>query len=288
MKRLIATIMCTLMLAPTVEMAAAQDRAPSADACREEVNHALAKEQRLYRIVLFGQQSAETTVIGSVFYDEEGNAWYKAGESEWRSTAKGFENTTWSDTQVDNMNEHAGEDPPIVPRRGIFDTKRTLTSDLIPYMLQSVRALQCRLDLVCKTAVLSLQAEGDDAQELTDVEVPGCIVTTKQSFPGCHLAHADKGVEQKSDILTYCEKVAGDLLKREAVLLKFAVEYDAAYRSVLQLAGIFDSFLEDFRWTLTGSIRQVARLVGWLNGIPCFLASCEDTLPSTEEEEPQP
>ena len=79
---------------------------------------------------------------------------------------------------------------------------------------------------------------------------------------------------------TYCYNAAEEILEHEREMLKLLVEYDAAYRSVLQFAGIFDEFLQEYRWTLIGHIRQAASMIGWLDNIPCFLSSCDEYPPT--------
>src|SRR5687767_7486225 len=55
--------------------------------CLDEVYTAIAREQRLYRAVVFGQNTASRLPQGSTQYDGDGNAWIKTGENQWKSYA---------------------------------------------------------------------------------------------------------------------------------------------------------------------------------------------------------
>lgn len=243
--------------------------------CRAVIEKSLAKEQRLYRSILFGQKKAKDAPINEVRFDTDGIPWIKENEDEWRSVSPGYEDTTWSDAQMNDRSE-------LPPRKGIFETRRVATSDLVPYLTQAYRALKCRSTIVCKVVENSLTQESTEAQEISIV-VPGCIEEKRNTLPVCHLYAADRGKMEEADLLSYCRKVRDDLVAREKDLLKETTEYDAAHRSLLQLSGQVDAFLQEFRWPLANSLRKTAELVGSLYRIPCFIASCDESPPATEE-----
>ncbi|MDO8468440.1 MAG: hypothetical protein Q7S29_01655 [Candidatus Peribacter sp.] len=236
--------------------------------CRTLVVNALSREQRLYRSVLFGQKKAKDAPLNEVRFDSDGHPWIKEKEDNWRSVSPGYEDTEWTDTQMDNMSE-------LPVRTGIFETRRVSTSDLVPHLTQAYRALKCRSTIVCKVVENSLGQESAEPQEVT-VVVPGCIEEKRKTFPGCHLVAAERTKPEEADLLTYCRSVQGGLVEREKDLLKMTTEYDASYRSLLQLSGQMDAFLQEFRWPLANSLRKTAELVGALYRIPCFIASCDE------------
>ncbi|MFH0851789.1 MAG: hypothetical protein V1876_03500, partial [Candidatus Peregrinibacteria bacterium] len=235
----------------------------------------LAKEQRLFRSVLYGAARAEDAPLNEVRYDKQGNPWIKTEEDSWRSTAAGFEQTTWSDALMNSSGE-------LDPRKGIFETKRVATSDLVPYLVQAYRTLKCRSAQACKAVELSLTQEAPDPQEIV-VIVPGCTQETKQTFVGCHLAAGESKSPEQADLLTYCRLVLNDLVAREKDLLKTATEYDASYRSLLQFSGEFDAFLQEFRWPMASTIRKAVQMIGSLHRIPCFIGSCDESPPPDQQ-----
>jgi hypothetical protein len=250
---------------------------PGGDTCRAAVDKALAKEHRLFRSVVYGLRSASEAGVSEVRHDEEGNAWIKVKDDEWRTAAPGLESTTRSDDEMDQKTD-------TKPRQGIFETRRVDTSALIPHLTQSVRALQCRLAAVCGAVRESSENEGEDPVPVT-VEIPGCIPIERETFPSCHQEPGGMSAHVAAYELVHCDDVMVSLLGREAALLKMAVEYDAAYRSLLQFAGNFDAFLSGLRASVTGTLRQVTGIVGVLQRIPCFLSSCDEYPPGREGEE---
>ena len=256
-------------LCPGIASAATTSRT-GGDACRAKVNFEIARELRLYRAMLFGKPYARNAPINDVRYDKDGMAWIKTKKdgTDWSNLDSVNGGLTWSDSTMDGNDEHKD----FMPIRGIFETKRTTTSELIPYLLQTIRALDCRLDVLCNIARESIQKEGDTPVTIDDIEPLGCKkFANLTSYQECHITEtADFG-----DTLTYCDDTAQQLKSREVALLKLVVEYDAGYRSLLQFAGNFDLFLREMRWPLAGTVRQAAEIIGKLGRIPCFLSSCD-------------
>ena len=220
--------------------------------------------------------------MGTVRFDKEGMSWIKIEEDKWESieekdAEKGVETETKerTDDEVDNNDEMKAL--PAMEwehRKGIFETERMLSSELIPYLTQSIRAFRCRSEAMCKIAQLSVTQSEDDPQERT-VQPSGCIELKMQTLPACHFARKDGTYPDAADTFKDCDNVVKEMVQRELDLLKLAMEYDAAYRSMLQFAGNFDLFVKELRWPLTFTIRQVAGIVGQFNRIPCFLSSCD-------------
>lgn len=267
---LIGLPVVALLIAPLHFIALAQEDKPDLDSCRVVVDGLLGKEQREFRATLFGQPKAEDSAVGSVRYDTDHVPWYKIGENQWQSTHPDNDGLTWGDVLIDSFAEF--ED-----KKGIFETKRTLTSELIPYTTQSLRVLQCRLDVLCARVKESPKfTEEEDPQDIT-INATACEEFEGLTIPECHV-RKDGGVNVALavDIDTYCNAIATDILAKEADMLKMTIEYDAAYRSILQFGGDFDLFLEQMRWPMSNTIRQSAYIIGNLSRIPCFLASCDD------------
>ena len=235
----------------------------SPDACVAEVDRELAQEQRIYRGVLFGHTKAEKARPGDTRYDTKGNAWIKLrddGRMVWRSPAPNFKNMIWEDGRMNDWDE-------AEPRTGIFETKKALTSELIPPLTQSMRALRCRLAAVCEASV--------SKEETIMVQTPGCMELPVDPMPSCQFGDTAKA-GQVGIMRGYCRQVADRLLDQESELLKLAVTYDASYRSTVQFAGNFDLFLKEFRVSLLTPIRQAVSLLGQLNRIPCFTSQCDE------------
>lgn len=233
------------------------------DACVADVNRELAQEQRIYRTVLFGHTTAEKAELGDTRYDKKGNAWIKLKDGNravWRSAAPQYNDMIWQNALMHDQDEARS-------RRGIFETKKALTSELIPPLTQSVRALRCRLAAVCEASVRKTGT--------TTVQTPGCIELPVDPMPACQFGDTAKA-GQVGIMRGYCRQVASHLLDQEKELLKLAVTYDASYRSALQFAGNFDLFLKEFRVSLLTPIRQAVSLLGQLNRIPCYSSQCDE------------
>ncbi len=247
-----------------------------ADACKTDIEISLAREHRLYRRVLFGMPRAAEEDTGAVRNDKEANMWFKADKNAWRSQAKGYEGTTWTDLMMDQMVER---DPlqstdAQTFRRGIFATRGVLTSELIPPITQSFRALQCRAFTVCEAAQRALGGL-KPTDGLYTLRIPGCRTLRVRAPVACT---PDSGnaisVLSLTSMLNECTPIVEALLARESEMLTLSVTYDAAYRSLLQFAGTFDDFLSVFRLDLLRPIRQSMPLLQQLSRIPCFLAQC--------------
>lgn len=260
----------------------AHTSAASADGiCINAINGKLSREQRIYRTVLFGLTPAEKASNGETRYDEEGNPWIKMDKDTWRTQAAGYKNTTWSDAQMDIMVERDTLSPSPI-RRGIFETKKVLTSELIPSLTQSMRALKCRVETVCENALAVIPKSGLAPGTKITVQPRGCIPFEVEPIYACQMgAEQDKDgdyAHKASEAIarTYCKKIAAQLLEREADVLRLAVSYDASYRSLLQFSGHFEFFIEEFRASLLLPVRQAVSLLGRLQRIPCFLAQCDE------------
>lgn len=255
LRRLLASAVLLAMIAPS-----AHAQFVDTQECGGQMYDALAHEQRLYRSVLFGMKKAKDAPIGDVRFDKDGNSWLKKNGNEWRSNAEEFADETWNDSTMDD----SGDAP---ERRGIFEIRSALTSELIPPLTQSLRALQCRLRAVCKLAVKSQSAK---SEEKITVQPDGCNEFELAPYSACK-----EGVQATVGAQS-CDEAVDGIMMREIELLNVVVAYDAAYRTLLQFSGSFEGFLTAFRFPLIQPLWQLTRAVGTFANMPCFLAQCDE------------
>ncbi|PIR48979.1 hypothetical protein COU80_01030 [Candidatus Peregrinibacteria bacterium CG10_big_fil_rev_8_21_14_0_10_55_24] len=287
MKRfLLLSAIFLLGFASFAKVKAEEPPVPNEATCKARIDHELAREQRLYRYALFGRSKAEDAGIGEVWFDTEGIAWYKAAKNKWVSlTHPGLEWTNITmekQAEIDTIPTDKGG--MNFPRPGFFDTKRVLTSDLIPHVEQGTRSLQCRVNTLCAAVRAMMQLSSTDGAIPVTGTADGCLEREMSSMMECQFALTKNQVDNAL-AFTHCEDVGEQLIEREIALLKLLFEYDASYRSLLQFAGFFDTFLEDLRWTVVGNIRQAASIIGWLHRIPCFTSSCDEYPPQLLRED---
>lgn len=252
-----------VLLAMTAMLSPAMMHAQNvSESCLQKTYDMMARDEREYRSVLFGQKASEDLPEGSVRFDEDGNTWMKTGKNSWKSLDEGFEGTTWSDRLMD---ERADLDE----RRGIFETRAASTSDLIPPLLQSMRALQCKLQAICDLSLKSQKLKEDETDPLT-IKPDGCIEFEMEPMMECR---TNTTVDLSP---SNCLDAVDAILEREEKLLQTVVAYDAAYRSLSQFAGIFEGFLNDFRFPLIEPIWQMVRALGSLDNMPCFNGQCDE------------
>lgn len=252
--------------------------AQGADICRQKMNNEIAREQRLYRSYLFGKRNAKDAAVGDVRYDTAGWAWIKNSTSNtpWQNSNPNNQDLRWSNQVMDSNDEHAD----VLPLIGIFETKRVSTSELIPHLLHTMRAFECRLEALCEISRFSETKSGNQPVGIPSIQPIGCIeFTNATTWPECHFNEPEMTTLDQGDTRTYCDKITDQLIAREVELLKLAVEYDAGFRTLLQFAGNFDIFLRELRWPLSVTVRQAVELIGQLERIPCFLSSCDATPP---------
>lgn len=256
--RLPSALLVAALLVAHVPPARAQEAVSAS--CTKEIYAGMATEQRIFRAVLYGQKKAEKEEIGNVRYDKEGNPWLKTADGEWRSLAPGYEGTTWSDTQMDLQGA-----APV--RRGLFERREAVTSDILPEVIQSVRALQCRLKAQCDRA---RQSVGFTGATLT-IKPDGCVPLPYAAFPACAAP-----LDVAEATISACDEATVAVLEREMRLLELQVSYDAAYRTLLQFAGQMEGFMEDFRLPLLQPLWQAVDALSAFDGVTCFLSQCDE------------
>ena len=248
--------------------ASAQDI--TTDACLTEMYSAMLKEQLFFRSVLFGQKDAAALPHNAVRYDASLNAWIKTGDNTWKSYAKGFEGTTWSNTL---MNEQGY--PP--KRTGMVETERVLASEWLPPRLQATRAFRCRLRAVCLAAV---QSRASSAAETLSVQPDGCISVNMKRFNACRdtqtVNQSTVDVGAANVQIGVCDQAVDEILEREANMMTLVVSYDAGYRSFLQFAGIVQGFSDALRTPVLGTLTNVVRSMQHIGSASCFNAQCDE------------
>lgn len=213
---------------------------------------------------VFGISTEEAAAVShGTIYNENGLLWTKIN-------GRGY--NEWHAALVFQSDEDMEKDAEVEPRRGIFETRRVLTTELVPYLVSSMRALQCRTKAICEGAQQTILSSENGTPEYT--EPLGCQSIAIRPMPECQFGGTGTYPNAEA-ALSYCPPVQQQMLEREAELLKFAVEYDAAYRSLLQIAGNMDLSLRELHWPFTATIRHSAALIGKLAHIPCFLSSCD-------------
>lgn len=256
--------------------------APATGECLQDLYDAFGREHRLARAVVFGRPPAERAPISAVYYDRQGDPWVKTGEDEWSSPSDEFDGETWTDSDMDDQAEtdpqcDDGKDETsdlekscvVLPRRGILEVRKTPTSDLVQPLVQTIRALQCRLRSVCELGAASIGKEPGDT---VDIMIDGCLPMTFPIMEGCR----DLTQTTYNTLAGNCREARRELVTREMELLTLTASYDAAYRSLAQFAGMFQEFLTQFRFPLIEPLWQTVRMLGGLNGIPCFQAECNE------------
>lgn len=251
------------------------------EACLGDAQDAMGQRQRELRIVLLGQPEAKRSLPGSLRYDKEGKPWLKTAKDTWKSAPaeeEKDENAAPSpsqpnedeETKSDSDMDDNGEFP---PRLGWLEVKKAQTSELLPPILQSVRAFQCKLDNVC--LLLSRSIIEDQPDEI-EVSSPGCIKETLPPLSACAITGADAPDSTAViRVIEQCEQMRDTIAAREAQMLKLLIAYDSAQRSLRQLLGMMDTFVADLRNVLLGPVWQAVRAYQNIGRLPCFSSQCE-------------
>jgi hypothetical protein len=267
MMRFLAPLFAGLLILSSshAPIALAQDATHSQ--CIDEVYASLQREMLFERSVIFGQKTAANLPRGAIRFDTLIKPWIKTADNEWKTY--GNEDSPLTDASMDSRSY-----PPR--RRGILETKKALTSELIPPILQTMRAMQCRLRYVCEAALRSRASEIPQSFQL---EADGCIKMTVQRFNSCR---TDESLEATSiDISTMnvqvgvCDAAAQEMMKREMSMLTLVMAYDGSYRSFLQFAGITQSFGSALRQPVLDVLSKTVMTLQNLGSGPGFTAQCD-------------
>lgn len=260
-----AAACCIALAMPSAAWAQDTGAAFDASACHTDLTRAMGSRVREFRAVLFGVPKAADAPAGAVRFDREGNAWTKTGDA-WRSAAEGFNGTSWSDGQMDGQAEFPA-------RHGYLAVKKASTSELLPPLLQSARALGCKLENVCAALSASVGTPGTASVK---VHTPGCVEETVPALPSCVPQEGgEAGQSAVQQLVQECAGMRQAIFDRETSVLEFIVAYDAGHRTLRQFLGLLETFTLDLRSTLLGPVWQAVRSFQALGRIPCFSAQCE-------------
>lgn len=271
----------------------------SVELCITQMKAHLAQQERVFHERLFGRKHAQELPKDSTLYDTERLGWIKTDNNTWtivdekgkpvdggdvRSDDQMDEEREW-----DGMNDVAQENEEDLAQEGwfalegIFEQKSVLTSQIIPDILQSVRALQCRTSTVCDAVTKSFEQVEAGEDGTIRITVPGCRTMLIPRLDGCAFGNWKIGAGEQSNkvqgvdistVTTMCQPLAAQLMERNATLVRVAVSYDAAYRSLLQIAGSLDQFLWGFNGSILAPVEQTIPLLENLSRLPCFTAQC--------------
>jgi hypothetical protein len=154
---------------------------------------------------------------------------------------------------------------------GILETKKRLTSELVTPLTESYRALRCHMRAIC--AGVDFALNGGANSNFTNFQPLGCEPIDISSVARC--TFAENAYIDKNELSLFCTTTVDRALEIEKASLKMAVAYDAGYRSVLQIAGMLDRFVDDLPTRVFSPLRDMIALLGKLHTIPCFIGQCD-------------
>ncbi len=160
-------------------------------------------------------------------------------------------------------------------RKGIFETQGRLTSELVPPLVESYRALRCRSYTICAVLRESVGVKGGEVT----VRPLGCAEQTVPRYAECYLAEPQStftaSQNDEDDLRKYCGQMVEDSLQFERRALQLAVAYDSGYRASAQIAGMIDWVQVEFPGYVLKPLRDMVGLLGKLYEIPCFIGQCD-------------
>ena len=235
MKRLLALIGIALVILPVT---ASAQITPSTIACSQRFQDDLLAVHDTYRSYLFGSRKV---------VDEN-------GDDQFEVLTGGFTDAA---------------------RRGIFETQRRLSSELVTPIVETYRVYRCRSIDICTLLAQSFTQNGGQV----DIQPLGCALETVDRYPECFLSADSSRPGLQSDVtelVRQCRTVMEQTLRAEQSILRLAVGYDAGYRSMLQMAGMMDWMLEGFPTAALKAISEMVNMLGKLHQIPCFIGQCDN------------
>lgn len=290
MKRLIAAIGLLLFLLPQ-SISATDDPAasisPGATTCVQDIDKTLNRERFLYESVLFGVRPASEERGGATRVDSEGTEWIKNDKGKWVSDGRDamtddeMDRKTASDPLRDIAAEReqgitsgATEETPAI-RHGILESQQALTSDLLPPILQSFRAFQCRAAAACE-GIGRVAASGEASTETMQITIPGCETLPVKPVQSCRPSPLINDWNDLSVIRAHCDPVMRTMVRYQEAQLAFLTHEDAAHRTLRQFAGYLEPMLQRLRFPFVSPLRQVADFLNRWSHVPCFLPYCAE------------
>ncbi len=156
-------------------------------------------------------------------------------------------------------------------RKGIFETKKRMTSELITPLLESYRTYRCQNLLICET----MQQSFTSPSPLTTQKmvILGCEDRTEPLYPQCWFSNNQN--INVGNMITFCTQTMNQTLEFERETLKLAVAYDAGHRAMLQFGGMVDWMIKDMPTRNFLPLRSMVNMLGKLHQIPCFTGQCD-------------
>jgi len=280
MKRLVFLLLGLLFLAlPLIALSASttDDATQSLERCQADIVRALNRERFLYEAVLFGVPQASEEQGGAERVDDEGNIWTKNADGQWVNAAQKdqIDDSEMDErTAADPLSPAAddSETPGVHP--GVLETQQATTSDLLPPILQSFRAFQCRIAAVCKAASQAFVAEGTDP---ITVSVPGCIDQEIPSLTSCRPSPTTTFMDTimlHANAITFCQPIGEAMVSYQQAQLPFITHLDGAHRTLRQFAGYVEPLMSAASFPFLTPIQEAANFLKQWTRVPCFLPLC--------------
>jgi hypothetical protein len=182
-------------------------------------------------------------------------------------------------------------------KQSVLGTEATRTSTLVPYLVENLRGLSCRLEQICAVVKDSLQqGKGESvfpARPLGcsrlnllrnrfyvqhplrgyDLQFKECVPTVSDaSNPQQEGVTAQP---QISPLVSNCRGLSASVLEEEQAMLRSVVSYDAMQRGLRQLFIPLQSLLSSAARELVAPVRQLVESLGTLHAIPCLQPHCD-------------
>jgi hypothetical protein len=270
-----ALLAASFLLALSLPGTALAQAAPDGAAlCRSQINAFLKRESAVFDARLFGTKRAADEPEGATRTAFDGTLYLKTEEDTWASSGATMSNADMDGATAYDLLPAPGTGSPAVPFPGILETRKALTSDLLPHLTQSFRAFLCRVESVCKAAELALMKRADGNSATVKVTVPGCREMELPVLNRCVPNPVTFILNDQATLPHYCGPVAEDLILFQESKLLFLAHEDASHRTLRQFAGYLEPFLNIVRFPFVQPFRQVTSFVGQWSGISCFLSHC--------------
>lgn len=167
--------------------------------------------------------------------------------------------------------------------KGIFETKRRLTSELVEPLVESYRVYRCRSLAVCGVLEESFAVKAQPSDTL-EIDLLGCAPETLSRYSECYFGGTPSGIGSDDASLQgdavrlteQCGEMVDKTLAAERAALRLAASYDSGYRSLLQIAGMMEWMLKSFPTQAVKAVSDMVNMLGKLHQIPCFLGQCDN------------
>jgi hypothetical protein len=291
MKNSLALPLASILFALSVATGAAGADIPAVPAwqppdgasrCMRAINDALDKERVLYESVLVGTKMAKDEDLNAVRMDNGGVRWIKVAADRWVTdgqddsrTDRIMDNNILLDPLASSSSSNSASSVPPGVHPGLLEAQQAVTSDLIPPLLQSFRAFQCRIAAECAGADEALRrASGDSGGPFT-AEAPGCV-TLPVTLPQDCIASPLFSLNAFTDpaLRNYCGSTGDRLVRYQEQQLLMLAHYDGTHRSLRQFVGYIEPLLDVVSFPFLPPLQEAAQFLEEWNRVPCFQPFC--------------